>query len=71
MQATPTRPERLIDARELRRRIPISDPTLWRWIAAGRIAPGRRIGGKRYWPESVVDALVNGEPAVARTESAA
>lgn len=62
MQNIANPPERLIDARELRRRIPISDPTLWRWIAAGRIPPGRRIGGKRYWPESVIDAVVNGEP---------
>jgi predicted DNA-binding transcriptional regulator AlpA len=57
--------ERLIDARELRRRVPISDPTLWRWIAAGIIPPPRRIGGKRYWPESVADALVNGERGAA------
>lgn len=63
MHKNSTPPERLIDARELRRRIPISDPTLWRWIDAGTIPPPRRIGGKRYWPESVVDAIVAGESA--------
>ena len=64
MQNT-TAPDRLINARELRRRIPISDPTLWRWIAAGRIPPGRRIGGKRYWLESEIAAVVTGERGAA------
>lgn len=63
MQSTPTSniPERLIDTAEFRRRVPVSAITLWRWERDKVIPKARRFGQKKFWPESVVDRMVNGE----------
>lgn len=41
---------RLVDAKELRELVPISPPTLWRWLRQGRLPkPIGRSRGRRYW----------------------
>jgi predicted DNA-binding transcriptional regulator AlpA len=46
--------ERLLNRRELRRRVPVSDMTIWRWEAKGLFPAHLSIGGRSFWRESEV-----------------
>ena len=46
--------DRLIGRRELRRRFPVSDITIWRWMRAKRFPEPIRVGGRNYWRESEI-----------------
>ena len=49
---------------ELRRRLGgISDMTVWRWRKEGILPPPTVIRGRNYWPASVIERLLQGEPA--------
>ena len=37
---------------------PVSEKTLWRWVADGRLPEPSRIGGKAFWPASAVARLI-------------
>jgi predicted DNA-binding transcriptional regulator AlpA len=53
---------RLIDRREVLRRIPVSYPTIWHWMVAGTFPRSRNIGGKSAWVEAEVDAWIENRP---------
>jgi predicted DNA-binding transcriptional regulator AlpA len=53
-------PERLINRRELRQRIPASDMTVWRWIKAGIFPAPLKINGRNYWRLGEVLEVING-----------
>jgi predicted DNA-binding transcriptional regulator AlpA len=47
---------RLIEADEVRQMYGgVSRRTIWRWADAGVIPRGVRVGGKRFWPLSVIE----------------
>ena len=50
--------ERLLNRRELRRRVPVSDMTIWRWEANRLFPIHLSIGGRSFWRESEVDQWV-------------
>jgi predicted DNA-binding transcriptional regulator AlpA len=50
--------ERLLNRRELRARVPVSDMTIWRWEANGLFPAHLSIGGRSFWRESEVDQWV-------------
>lgn len=54
----PDQSDRLIGKAELRRRIPVSQPTLHRWEKQGTLVP-RRINGRVYYLEAAVQALID------------
>jgi predicted DNA-binding transcriptional regulator AlpA len=41
--------ERLLPRRELRRLVPVSDMTIWRWERDGRFPRHLLINGRNYW----------------------
>jgi prophage regulatory protein len=45
---------RLLNRRQLRDRIPVSDMTVWRWEAAGRFPRHVTINGRNYWRETEI-----------------
>ena len=51
--------ERLINRRELRRRIPASDMTVWRWIKADIFPAPLKINNRNYWRLAEVLAFIN------------
>jgi predicted DNA-binding transcriptional regulator AlpA len=43
------RVDRLINRRQLRKLVPVSDMTIWRWEKAGRFPRHVSINGRNYW----------------------
>jgi len=41
--------ERLLPRRELRRLVPVSDMTIWRWERGGMFPKHLSINGRNYW----------------------
>lgn len=50
--------ERFISRRQLLDRIPVSYPTIWKWMVSGEFPRGRSLGGKIAWVESEVDRWI-------------
>jgi len=50
--------ERLLPRRELRRLVPVSDMTIWRWERAGEFPQHIAFNGRNYWLLSEVRAWV-------------
>ncbi len=46
--------DRFLSRRDLRRLLPVSDMTIWRWEAAGLFPRHLAIGGRNFWRESEV-----------------
>ncbi len=67
MQVAADRVEsRLIEAEEVGQIFGgVSKRTIWRWADSGILPKGVRLGGKRFWPRSVIEA------AMAKLEAAA
>src|SRR5262245_30463057 len=61
--SAPEERNKLIDRREVLRRIPVSYPTIWSWMVAGTFPRSRDIGGKSVWFEHEVDAWITSRPA--------
>jgi|TARA_B110000879_G_C10706600_1_gene331240 predicted DNA-binding transcriptional regulator AlpA len=59
MQAQPTN-KNLLKLRQVQERAQWSSTTLWRMEKRGTLIP-IRIDGQRYWKESDVDKLTNGD----------
>jgi predicted DNA-binding transcriptional regulator AlpA len=57
-------PPRLIDKQELLRRIPVSYPTIWKWMQAGNFPRARNLGGKTGWLETDVDEWIKARPVM-------
>ena len=55
-------PVRLIDRREVMRRVPFSYPTLWKWMRDGKFPRALNGGGKICWRESEIDDWINRRP---------
>lgn len=54
--------DRLINRRELRELIPVSDMTVWRWTNAGIFPPAIKINNRNYWRLSEVRAVMFPSP---------
>ena len=48
--------ERLLNRRQMRQRVPVSDMTIWRWEAADLFPRHLTINGRNYWRESELNA---------------
>jgi predicted DNA-binding transcriptional regulator AlpA len=55
-------PIRLISKSELRKRVPLSFPTIWKMMQQNRFPRARVIGGKSVWIESEVDDFLAALP---------
>lgn len=53
--------DRLVGRREVRRRFPVSDMTIWRWEKGGRFPQHVTIGGLNFWRDSDLRAVERGE----------
>jgi predicted DNA-binding transcriptional regulator AlpA len=58
----PKPPVRLIDKDELLRRVPVTFPTIWKWMRLGHFPLSRNIGGKSAWVEAEVEAWIKARP---------
>ncbi len=54
-------PDRLVGTVERRRRIPVSDMTIWRWEKAGIFPKHISIGGRNFWRDSDLRAVEHGD----------
>jgi predicted DNA-binding transcriptional regulator AlpA len=54
-------PDRLVGTAERRRRIPVSDMTIWRWEKAKIFPKHISIGGRNFWRDSDLRAVERGE----------
>jgi hypothetical protein len=54
-------PDRLVGTAERRRRIPVSDMTIWRWEKACIFPMHITIGGRNFWRDSDLRAVERGE----------
>ena len=54
--------ERLLSRRLLRRLVPVSDMTIWRWERDGRFPHHLSINGRNYWRLGEVRAWLEGQP---------
>jgi prophage regulatory protein len=53
----------LLSKAEVLRRVPISGPTLWAWVRAGKFPKPRDISpNKTVWVEAEVDAWIRAQP---------
>lgn len=55
-------PEKLINRQELRRRIPLSETTVWRWEQEGILKPVRIAGRPFYRETDIAELVANGRP---------
>lgn len=53
----------LVGTAEVKRRIPMSDATLWRWIRAGRFPKPLKIVGKNFWRSDELNAWIEQQSA--------
>jgi predicted DNA-binding transcriptional regulator AlpA len=58
--------ERLVPKMEVCDRLGVSYPHIWLQVRAGRFPPGRYFGGKLYWLESEIVAVIAGLPRQAK-----
>lgn len=56
-------PEKLINRQELRRRIPLSETTVWRWERQGILKPVRIAGRPFYREADIAELVANGRPS--------
>jgi predicted DNA-binding transcriptional regulator AlpA len=54
-------PDRLVATAERRRRIPVSDMTIWRWEKDGLFPKHIAIGGRNFWRDSDLRTVERGE----------
>jgi predicted DNA-binding transcriptional regulator AlpA len=54
-------PDRLVGTAERRRRIPVSDMTIWRWEKDGLFPKHIAIGGRNFWRDSDLRTVERGE----------
>ena len=54
--------QRLIVKTELLRRVPVTFPTIFKWMKNGDFPRSRNLGGKAGWIESEVDDWINARP---------
>lgn len=52
-------PDRLISRRELRRLLPVSDMTIWRWEKAEQFPKHVTIGSRNFWRMSEVSDFID------------
>jgi predicted DNA-binding transcriptional regulator AlpA len=55
--------ERLLPRRELRRLVPVSDMTIWRWERDGVFPRHVSINGRNYWRLSEISDWIERQPA--------
>jgi len=65
--------ERLLPRRELRRLVPVSDMTIWRWERGGEFPRHLSINGRNYWRLSEIRDWISrqqeaGAPSQAGTD---
>ncbi len=53
-----TSPLQLITIDEVRRRVPVSRTTLWRWSRSGKFPVPVRIGARAFWREADIEAFL-------------
>jgi len=53
---------RMIDRREVMHRIPVTYPTIWRWMQDGNFPRALNVGGKMAWLESAVEEWIMARP---------
>jgi predicted DNA-binding transcriptional regulator AlpA len=49
---------RLLSRKEVMERVPVSYPTIWAWMRAGKFPRSRDIGGKVCWVESEIERWI-------------
>lgn len=49
---------RLLNRRQLRAKVPVSDMSIWRWRKAGIFPEPIKINGRCYWREDGVDRFM-------------
>ena len=54
--------ERLVPRRLLRRLVPVSDMTIYRWERDGLFPRHLEINGRNYWRQSEIDDWFNRQP---------
>jgi predicted DNA-binding transcriptional regulator AlpA len=62
--------ERLLPRRELRRFVPVSDMTIWRWEAAGQFPHHLSINGRNYWLKSEIQTWLENQRGIGNAEVA-
>ena len=65
------KPDRLINRRQLRQKIPTSDMTIWRWEQQGSFPAHISINGRNYWRLSEITAWLNQQADTAPDEGGA
>jgi len=53
-------PVRLLSARQVLDRVPLSYPTIWKMMREGKFPRARKISNRSFWIESEIDAYING-----------
>jgi predicted DNA-binding transcriptional regulator AlpA len=61
--ALPPRLTRLIDRNELMRIIPVTYPTIWKWMREDKFPRSKNCGGKIVWLESDIEDWIKSRPA--------
>jgi predicted DNA-binding transcriptional regulator AlpA len=51
---------RLINRKELRQRVPVSDMSIWRWMKAGIFPKPVKINRRNYWRSDEIDRFLEG-----------
>lgn len=62
--------ERLLPRRELRKIVPVSDMTIWRWEGAGQFPRHLSINGRNYWLQSEIHAWLERRRGIEAGEGA-
>lgn len=53
----------LLPTGEVKRRVPLSDATLWRWIKAGEFPKPMKIVGKNFWRADEINQWIERQSA--------
>jgi predicted DNA-binding transcriptional regulator AlpA len=62
--------ERLLPRRELRKIVPVSDMTIWRWEGAKQFPRHLSINGRNYWLKSEIQAWLENQRGIGAGEAA-
>lgn len=61
---------RYLDAPHLLKILPVSRSTLEDWLLAGKFPQPAKLGGKRFWPEIMVERYLQSQASIAPNQAA-
>jgi predicted DNA-binding transcriptional regulator AlpA len=57
-----TAEERFLNIRQVKEKVPVTQPTIYSWMRAGKFPTARQVGPRSFWVASEVDQWMRDRP---------